>query len=69
MFVVYSKDTFVQVNKHLGKDESLHILEGEATFIFFDDIGNIINVTELSSKKVKTTFLLECLETFTTQSL
>ncbi len=49
MFVVYSKNTFVRVNKHLGKDESLNIIEGEATFVFFDDNGKIINVVELSS--------------------
>lgn len=58
MFVVYSNDTFVQVNKHLGKDESLHILEGEATFVFFDDNGKIINVTELSSRENNKNFFI-----------
>lgn len=42
MFVVYTSMTYVVPNKHLGKDESLHILEGEADFIFFDESGNDI---------------------------
>lgn len=58
MFVVYSNNTFVMVNKHLGKDESLHILEGEATFVFFDDFGKIINVTELSSSDKNKNFFI-----------
>jgi len=47
MFVVYTGQTYVRPNKHIGKDESLHILEGLATFIFFDDAGNIREVIPL----------------------
>jgi len=47
MFVVYVKETYVRPNKHLGKDESLHILEGMADFVFFDDAGNITEVVPL----------------------
>lgn len=48
MFVVYTSMTYVVPNKHLGKDESLHILEGEADFIFFDESGkNITGVIPL----------------------
>lgn len=47
MFVVYTSATYVKPNKHLGKDESLHILEGEADFVFFDETGNIVEVIPL----------------------
>lgn len=51
MFVVYTGMTYVRANLHVGKDESLHILEGEADFIFFDKEGNILDVVELGDKK------------------
>lgn len=47
MFVVYMDQTYVRPNKHLGKDESLHILEGEADFYFFDERGNLTDVVNL----------------------
>lgn len=47
MFVVYMSMTYVKPNKHIGKDESLHILEGEADFIFFDEAGKITAVIPL----------------------
>lgn len=47
MFVVYTGATYVRPNKHLGKDESLHILEGEADFYFFDERGNITEIIPL----------------------
>lgn len=50
MFVVYMSMTYVKPNKHLNKDESLHILEGEADFIFFDDAGNITEIVPLGDR-------------------
>jgi cupin fold WbuC family metalloprotein len=50
MFVVYTGMTYVRANCHIGKDESLHILEGYADFIFFDKDGNILEVIELGDK-------------------
>ena len=47
MFVVYMSMTYVKPNKHLNKDESLHILEGEADFIFFDERGGITEIVPL----------------------
>lgn len=49
MLVVYTKATYVRPNLHLGKDESLHIVEGEADFIFFDENGVVVKVVELSA--------------------
>ena len=50
MFVVYMNMTYVKPNKHLNKDESLHILEGEGDFIFFDDAGNITAIVPLGDR-------------------
>ncbi|MDD5262502.1 MAG: WbuC family cupin fold metalloprotein [Methylacidiphilales bacterium] len=47
MFVVYMDQTYVHPNKHLGKDESLHILEGEADFYFFNENGDITDIIPL----------------------
>jgi cupin fold WbuC family metalloprotein len=47
MFVVYMNMTYVKPNMHVDKDESLHILEGEADFIFFDDKGEIVHIIPL----------------------
>lgn len=47
MFVVYMSMTYVKPNMHINKDESLHILEGEADFIFFDEKGNITEIVPL----------------------
>ena len=47
MFVVYTPSTFVKPNKHMGKAESLHILEGAADFLFFDEVGNVTEVVPL----------------------
>ena len=58
MFVVYTGMTYVRANKHIGKDESLHILEGEADFVFFDDDGNIIEIVPLGSKSSNKNFFV-----------
>lgn len=47
MFVVYTGSTYVRPNLHCGKDESLHILEGRADFVFFDEHGNVTEVVRL----------------------
>lgn len=47
MFVCYIKETYVRPNKHLKKDESLHIIHGAADFVFFDDRGEVIEVVPL----------------------
>lgn len=51
MFVVYTGMTYVRPNVHIGKDESLHILEGEADFVFFDDEGAVLDVIALGDQK------------------
>ncbi len=41
MFIVHTIDAYVRPHKHLDKDESLHILTGEAELVFFDESGRI----------------------------
>lgn len=47
MFIVLTKETFIRPHKHLDKAESLHVIEGLADAVFFDDAGNIMEVIEL----------------------
>lgn len=47
MFVIYSDQTFVRPNKHIGKDESVFVIRGEADFLFFDEDGNVTQVVEM----------------------
>ena len=47
MFVCYVKETYVHPNKHIKKDESLHIIQGAADFIFFDEHGTVTDVVPL----------------------
>jgi|GEM_PF-988879 len=56
MFVIYTDMTYVKPNKHINKDESLHILEGEADFIFFDESGNIMEIIPLGDYNSKRQF-------------
>jgi cupin fold WbuC family metalloprotein len=58
MFVVYTDVTYVKPNLHLGKDESLHILEGEADFFFFDEKGEVIEVIPLGDAKTGREFYI-----------
>jgi cupin fold WbuC family metalloprotein len=51
MFVIYTNDTFVRPNKHVGKDESVFVIEGEADFLFFDDNGAVTQVVEMGDAR------------------
>lgn len=48
MFVVYTNCTYMRPNKH-PKEESLHILGGEADFVLFDQAGNVTEVIQLGA--------------------
>lgn len=47
MFVLYTNKTYIQPNKHIAKDETFHILEGEASFITYNDSGDVQDIVEL----------------------
>lgn len=39
MLIVHGYDAYVRPHRHLGKPESLHVMEGRATALFFDETG------------------------------
>lgn len=41
MLIVLSRRTYIRPHKHLTKAESLHVIQGEADAVFFDDSGKI----------------------------
>ncbi len=47
MFIVHFRDTYVRPHKHLGKPESIHIIEGAADIIIFDNHGEIKDVVNM----------------------
>ena len=47
MFIIHKKDYYVRPHKHINKNESIHIIEGEADIILFDDCGNLTHKINL----------------------
>ena len=39
MLIVLAADCYIRPHKHFGKSESLHLIEGSASAVFFDDAG------------------------------
>lgn len=44
MLIVHSKDNYIRPHKHLYKSESLHVIEGKADMVLFDENGSITDV-------------------------
>ena len=54
MIIFHPKGTYVRPHKHLGKDESFHLIFGEIDCVIFDDHGSITKnfmMGDYSSKK------------------
>lgn len=47
MLIVASSESYIRPSKHLGKDESTHIVEGAADLVFFDENGAVTQVVPL----------------------
>lgn len=47
MLIAISADSYIHPHKHLGKSESLHIVEGVADVVVFDDRGEIVEIIAL----------------------
>ena len=56
MFVALTNETYIRPHKHLNKSESLHVLEGSADVVFFDDSGKITKIISLSETSSKSCF-------------
>ncbi len=47
MFIVLSRETYIRPHQHVGKVESLLVLEGLAHAVFFDEDGQIVQTARL----------------------
>src|ERR1017187_7556136 len=47
MLIVLVGDCYIRPHKHFGKSESLHLIEGSASAVFFDDTGAVTEVAPL----------------------
>jgi cupin fold WbuC family metalloprotein len=47
MFIVLSRQTYIRPHKHVGKEESLLVLEGLVDAVFFEDDGGIARVVRM----------------------
>lgn len=47
MFIVHFRNTYVRPHKHLGRSESIHMIEGAADLIAFDNEGEITEVISM----------------------
>ena len=50
MFIAFSKGTYLRPSKHMGKDESVNIVEGRADVVIFDEKGEVIDVISVGDK-------------------
>lgn len=48
MFVIHTGATYVRPHKHLGKAESMHVIEGKADVLLFSKDGRLEDVFRLS---------------------
>lgn len=48
MIIVHGRDAYVRPHKHLGKAESLHLIEGSARVLLFEDDGTLADSIALS---------------------
>ena len=51
MLIVLTKEAYIRPHKHLNKTESLHVIDGTALVIYFDDDGNIGEVVRIGQYK------------------
>ncbi len=49
MFIVHMRDCYVRPHKHLGKSESMTILEGEVDVVLFHEDGKICKVIRMGA--------------------
>jgi cupin fold WbuC family metalloprotein len=51
MFLALARDTYIRPHKHPGKCESLHVIEGVADLVIFDEDGNVRQVVPLGDPR------------------
>ncbi len=58
IIICYDSTSYIPPNKHVGKVESLIVLEGEIEFFLFNDSGQVFDYRRLSSNKSGLPFYL-----------
>ena len=56
MLIVHSRDAYVRPHKHINKSESLHVIEGRAYAVIFDEAGGISEVIQMGESGSGLTF-------------
>ena len=51
--ICYDSGSYIPPNKHIGKAESLHVLQGELDFFLFNDNGQVYDYRRLSASDNK----------------
>lgn len=51
MFIVFHRDAYVRPHKHIGKAESLEVLEGAVDIVFYDNDGKIVREVGLGTRE------------------
>jgi cupin fold WbuC family metalloprotein len=49
MFIVHTPDCYVRPHKHLGKAESMAVLEGEVDVVLFNEDGSIRQIIQMGA--------------------
>jgi len=47
MLIVVDRDSYIRPHRHPGKTESIHVIEGTADLVIFDDDGTIADVVSI----------------------
>lgn len=50
MLIVHARGAYVRPHRHPGKTESLHVIEGTADAVFFDDRGGVSEIVRLGDR-------------------
>src|SRR3984957_14201297 len=58
MFILFSRGSYLAASKHLGKDESVDVIEGSADFVLLDEAGEIANVIPVGDPSTRLPFYL-----------
>jgi cupin fold WbuC family metalloprotein len=56
MFIVHTSDCYVRPHKHLGKAESMAVLEGEVDVVLFSEEGSITQIVQMGAPGSGKTF-------------
>ena len=68
MIIYHPKGTYVPPHKHLGKDESFHLISGEIDCVIFNNQGDVIKVFPMGDYSSGKTFYYRIpADTFHTQ--